>query len=68
MTFQHAPEYVAPDDVRCEALVKGQPSYTFEWMRHDHQCPRQSNQMRGTHQVCWQHARMKHPSYMEKDE
>lgn len=59
MTYQHRPEYTAPDDQRCEALVTGQPSYNFEWMRHDHRCPRKANQMRGQMAVCYQHARSK---------
>lgn len=59
MTRHSGPEYVAPDDERCEALVKGQPSWNFEWMRHDHRCPRRANQMRGLISVCHVHARAK---------
>ena len=41
------PEYIAPDDIRCEALVKG------------HRCPRRANQSREGRSVCWQHGAMK---------
>lgn len=59
MSYHSGPEYVAPDDLRCMALVKGQPSWVFEWMKHDHRCPRKANQMRGQLAVCYQHAQAK---------
>jgi hypothetical protein len=65
MTFQHRPEYQAPDDIRCEAVVKGHPNYNFEWMRYDHRCPRRANQMRGQFMVCFQHAAMKNPKFRD---
>lgn len=58
MTKHSGPESVAPDDQRCEALVKGKPNYTFDWMKVDHRCPRRANQMRGPIACCYQHARM----------
>lgn len=61
MTYQSRPEYEAPGDIRCQAIVPGHPSWHFEWMRHDHQCPRKANQMRGPYRVCYQHAAMKKP-------
>lgn len=59
MTRHSGPEGVAPDDERCEALVKGHLGWNFEWMRHDHRCPRRANQMRGLISVCHVHARAK---------
>lgn len=59
MTNHYRAEYVAPDDQRCQALVKGQPSYVFAWMKVDHQCPKTANQMRGHIAVCHLHARAK---------
>ena len=63
MARHDRPEYVAPDEIRCEALVKGHKGWAYEWAKHDHRCPRNSNQMRGSHQVCWQHASMKNVEY-----
>jgi len=54
-----------PDGQRCEALVKGHPSYHWEWMRTDHRCPRKACQTRGLSfdvrviSVCYQHAKSK---------
>ncbi len=59
MTYQTRPEYEAPAEDRCVATVPGHPGYNFEWMRHDHRCPRRANQMRGPHAVCFQHAKAK---------
>lgn len=59
MSYHSRPEFVAPTDQRCEALVKGRLSFHYEWMRVDHQCPRRANQMRGTLSVCHIHARAK---------
>lgn len=67
MTIHSGPHFnVPPDDQRCEALVKGQPSYVFEWMKHDHRCPRRANQMRGTIAVCHQHARARNVQEFKK--
>lgn len=60
---QSGPEYTAPDDQRCEALVKGHLNYSFAWMRKDHRCPKGAQQTRVTSQsskiiaVCHVHAR-----------
>lgn len=66
LSYPHRPKYEAPVELRCEALVKGKPNYAFVWMRHDHRCPRKANQMRGPHQVCWQHAQMKRVEYFNE--
>lgn len=65
MSRNSGPEYTAPNDQRCEVLVKGQPSYSFEWMRHDHRCPKTANQMRGPKAVCHLHAKAKRVSYID---
>lgn len=59
MSNHTSAEYVAPDDIRCGALVKGQPTWVFAWMKIDHQCPKRANQMRGDTQVCHLHAKSK---------
>jgi hypothetical protein len=65
MTNQRGPEYTAPDDQRCEALVKGHLNYTFEWMRKDHRCPKGATQSRGLTSsarviaCCYLHAKAK---------
>lgn len=64
MSNHNGPEYTAPDDVRCKALVKGIRSNHWEWTRYDHQCPRKANQMRGLHQVCYLHARARNVEYV----
>lgn len=59
MSFHSGPEGQAPDDQRCEALVKGHPSWFYEWANADHRCPKRANQMRGDHAVCHLHAKAK---------
>jgi hypothetical protein len=59
MSRHDGPDFFVPDDERCEAIVKGMPSYSYEWMRHDHRCPRKANQSRGPYTVCHIHARAK---------
>jgi len=59
MSRHSGPEYVAPDDIRCDAIVKGHPSYNWDWLKIDHRCPRKANQMRGLHSACYQHAEAK---------
>lgn len=59
MSNHRSPEGVAPDDVRCEALVKGHPGYHWQWVQHDHRCPKRANQMRADVAVCHIHARSK---------
>jgi len=65
MSRHSGPEYTAPDEVRCQALVKGHPSWHWEWLRVDHQCPKRANQMRAGHLVCYLHAKMKDPTYID---
>lgn len=65
MSRHSGPEFVAPNDIRCEAIVKGHPSWNWQWCRVDHQCPRKANQMRGLHKVCYQHAEVKNVKYKE---
>ena len=55
---------VVTDDQRCEAIVKGMPSYHWEWMRVDHRCPRRANQGRAGHMVCHIHGRAKQVNFM----
>ncbi len=59
MSFDSGPEYTAPDEQRCDALVRGHPSWTFIWMRSDHRCPKTANQSRAGKSVCHAHARAK---------
>lgn len=63
MTFHSGPEYAAPDKDRCEAVVLGRSS-RYDWIKIDHCCPRKANQMRGSHLVCWQHAKMREIRYV----
>jgi hypothetical protein len=53
------PKFVAREDLRCEALVKGHPSWNFEWAKVDHRCPKVANQMRGELAVCHLHGKAK---------
>lgn len=48
MSYHARPEYIAPDEQRCGALVPGHPSWAYDWAKVDHQCPKTANQMRGT--------------------
>lgn len=64
MSRHSGPEYTAPDDIRCEAIVKGHPSYHWEWVRKDHRCPKKANQMRAGYAVCYQHATVKNVEYI----
>ena len=68
MSRHSGPEYTAPDDIRCEAIVKGIKHYHWEWCKVDHRCPRKSNQMRGLKQVCYQHAVAKEVEYEKEPE
>lgn len=53
------PEYTAPDDQRCEALVRGQPGWNWAWVKVNHRCPKTANQMRAGIAVCHLHAKAK---------
>lgn len=59
MSYHHRPEFTAPDEQRCEALVRGKKSNPYMWMKIDHRCPKTANQMRGTLSVCHVHAKTK---------
>lgn len=59
MSGHIGPEYTAPSSQRCEALVKGKPSWHWEWVKVDHRCPKTANQMRAGIAVCHIHARAK---------
>jgi hypothetical protein len=50
---------VVANDLRCEAMVAGIPSYHWEWQRLDHRCPRRANQSRAGRLVCYQHGAAK---------
>lgn len=57
MSNHYAPEGVAPDELRCEALVRAkQGTFYREWERHDRRCPRRANQTRNGFAVCYIHA------------
>lgn len=52
------PEGCAPDDQRCEALVRATGSQCYyEWTKHDRRCSRRANQCREGIAVCYIHAR-----------
>lgn len=68
MSYHSGPEYTAPDDQRCEALVKGHPSWHYEWVKVDHRCPKTANQMRGQLAVCHLHAKAKTVIQYQKPE
>jgi hypothetical protein len=53
---------------QCEAVVPGHPTWAYEWVRVDHQCPRRANQGREGRLVCWQHAQAKQIHYVERTE
>lgn len=59
MSRHDRPEFIAPDDQRCGATVKGHLGWHWEYTRHDHQCPKRANQMRGATPVCHLHAKAK---------
>lgn len=59
MSYHAGPEFTAPDEYRCEALVKGRPSNYYRWTQVDHRCPKTANQMRGSMAVCHVHAQTK---------
>ncbi len=55
--WHSGPEFTAPDDQRCEALVPGHPSWYQEYTRHNHRCHKTAQQSRGGMVVCHVHAR-----------
>lgn len=57
MSYHSRPEYIAPQDQRCGALVSGHKSWAYDWAKIDHQCPKTANQMRGPIPVCHIHAK-----------
>ena len=60
MSNQAGPENVAPDNQRCNALVKGTGKKRyFEWTRYDRRCSRKANQARDGVAVCYLHAQVK---------
>lgn len=59
MSNHYGPEGLAPDEVRCEALVRGHKGWNWQWCKVDHRCPKRANQMRGAFSVCHIHARAK---------
>lgn len=58
MSNNKGPEGCAPDDQRCEALVRAK-RHGWSWMKEDHRCPRRVSQARGPISVCHVHARSK---------
>lgn len=60
MTQHSGPDFKVPEQGdRCQAIVKGQPNWNWQWMRVDHQCPKTANQGRDGKLVCHVHARAK---------
>jgi len=61
MSNHRGPENVPPDELRCEALVKGTRSAAYwRWMRHDRRCAHRMNQGRDGIAVCHVHAKIEH--------
>lgn len=58
MTYRDRPEFEAPADIRCDALVLGKPGWP-DWAQHNHRCPRRATQSRAGRAVCWQHGALK---------
>lgn len=58
---------VAPDDQRCEAIVKGKKSHHWEWQRVDRRCPLRANQGRAGHLVCHVHAKTKEVEFNDEN-
>lgn len=59
MSNHFGPEGCAPDELRCEALVKGSnKNVYFEWTRYDRRCSRKANQSRAGLAVCYVHAKV----------
>lgn len=56
MSNHDHPEGCAPDDQRCESLVKGTPGY-YRWTNFDRRCSRRANQSRDGFPVCYIHAK-----------
>lgn len=47
MSNHHGPEGVAPDELRCQALILANRGTIYrEWQRYDRRCPRRANQTR----------------------
>ncbi len=58
MSNHFGPEGTAPDELRCEALVRGTGRALYwEWTRHDRRCARKANQCRQGISVCYIHAK-----------
>lgn len=55
MTYRDRSEHIAPDDLRCDALVRSKRGWP-DWARVDHRCPRCAQQSRAAHSVCYTHA------------
>jgi len=68
MSRHRGPDFFVPEEERCEAIVKGVPSYHWQWMRIDHRCPRKANQSRGFHVVCHIHARAKQVNFIAENQ
>lgn len=66
MTFRHHPEYTAPDELRCDALVRGRKGWP-DWAQQDHRCPPKATQSRACKSVCWQHANLPELEYVNHD-
>ena len=66
MSNHWGPEGCAPNELRCEALVKGTgKAYYWNWTRYDRRCSRKANQGREGFSVCHVHAKTKEVSRYE---
>jgi hypothetical protein len=65
MTYRDRPEYTAPSDIRCDALVAGKKGWP-DWAQKDHRCPRRATQSRCGKSVCWQHAEIDNIRFVEE--
>jgi hypothetical protein len=65
MSNHHGPECVAPEELRCEALVKARSGYFYEWSKYDHRCPKRANQGRLGRPVCHIHAKTREIIFVE---
>lgn len=59
MSNHHGPENGAPDEQRCEAMVRGTGNARyFLWTRYDRRCSKRVNQSRDGLAVCHVHAKI----------
>lgn len=64
MSYRDRPEFCAPDDQRCEAIVRGTKQTYQHWRQVDHRCVRRAQQSRMGCAVCHIHARVKEVQFI----